>query len=205
MISPVRPLPPGPERPRALDEYALDNLRFIRRTMESAASFTAVPGWGGVAVGVTALGTAALAARLPTVALWLAAWMAEAVVALAITSVAMARKARRVGVPILSRPAKKFALGLAPPMLAGALLTLVFYRAGLAGYIPGMWMLLYGAAFVTGGASSVPAVPVMGVCFMALGAAALFLPAGWGNGLMGASFGALQIIFGLVIARRYGG
>lgn len=205
MLSPIRSVRSRLVRTRALDEYALDNLRFIRETMESAASFTAVPGWGGVAVGVTALAAAVVAARLARFEVWLAAWIVEAVLAFLIGGWATVRKARRVGVPILSRPARKFALGLAPPMFAGALLTVAFYRAGLGHFIPGMWLLLYGAGFVTGGASSVRAVPVMGVCFMVLGAAALFSPASWGNWFMGSGFGGLQIIFGLVIARRYGG
>jgi len=205
MPSPARPLRPDPGRPRALDEYAIDNLRFIRHTMESAASFTAVPGWGGVAMGATALAAAVVAGRVVTLRAWLVVWIVEAALALGIGVLGMTRKARRVGVPVLSRPARKFALGLAPPLVAGGLLTVVLYRAGLAAYIPGVWLLLYGAGVVTGGASSVPAVPVMGVCFMALGGAALFAPAAWGDGFLAAGFGALQIIFGIVIARRYGG
>src|SRR5256885_16012050 len=70
--------------PRPLHDRALDNLRFIRQTMERAGSFTAVPGWGQVAVGVTALAAAFLAARQPTPELWLATWPGEAIVALAI-------------------------------------------------------------------------------------------------------------------------
>lgn len=205
MPSSARPLPSRLPRTRALDERALDHLRFIRETMESAASFTAVPGRGGVAVGLTALGTAVVAARLSTAEAWLATWMAEAGLAFLVGGWAMSRKARRVGVEVLSRPARKVALGQAPPLLAGALFTPVFYRAGLSHFIPGMWLLLYGAGFVTGGASSVRAVPVLGTCFMVLGAVALSAPAPWGNWFMGMGFGGLQIIFGLVIARRYGG
>src|SRR5712692_10333403 len=148
MLPSLRPLRSRLRRTRPLDDYALDHLRFIRATMESAASFTAVPGWGGVAVGFTALGTALLAARLSSFEAWLAAWMGEAALAFLIGGWAVRRKARRVRVPVLSRPARKFALGLAPPMFAGALLTLVLYRAGMGRLIPGMWLLLYGAGFV---------------------------------------------------------
>ncbi len=195
-----RPVPP-----KALEEDALDNLRYIRQTIEGAASFTAVPGWGGVVVGLTALAAAWIAARLPTREAWTAAWVGEAVLGLAIGGWAMSRKARRVGEPVLSRPGRKFALGLAPPMLAAALLTVVLFRAGLERDLPGLWLVLYGAGFVTGGAFSVQAIPVMGACFMALGAAALFSPAAWGNWFMAAGFGGLHILFGLLVARRYGG
>lgn len=193
------------DEPGGLHERALEDLRFIRETLESAASFTAVPGWGGVAIGITALGATLTAARQSTVEKWMAVWVAEALLGLGIAGWAASRKARRVGASVLSRPGRKFALGLAPAMVAAALLTVVFYRVGLGAYLPGMWLLLYGAGFVTGGAFSVGAVPVMGTCFMVLGGVALFSPASWGNWFMAAGFGVLHVLFGLIIARRYGG
>jgi hypothetical protein len=90
-------------------------------------------------------------------------------------------------------------------MVAGALLTVALFRARLAGAIPAVWLLLYGTGVVTGGMYSVSIVPVMGICFMVLGAMALFVPAAWGNWLMAAGFGGLHIIFGTIIARKYGG
>ena len=82
---------------------------------------------------------------------------------------------------------------------------MVLYRANMAGAIPGMWLLLYGTGVVTGGAFSVRIVPVMGLCFMALGAVALFCPPAWGSAFLGAGFGGLHILFGIVIARKFGG
>ncbi|HYT03401.1 MAG TPA: hypothetical protein VEM13_00810 [Gemmatimonadales bacterium] len=191
--------------PEPLHDRALDNLRFIRQTMERAGSFTAVPGWGQVAVGVTALVAAGIAARQPTPELWLVTWLGEALVALTIGGSAMVRKAFAVHDPLLSGPGRRFGLSFLPPIVVGGLLTVALYRAGLWRALPGTWLLLYGTGFVTGGAFSVPIVPVMGVCFMATGAAALFGPAAWGNWLMAAGFGGLHIVFGGVIARRYGG
>ena len=162
--------------PVSLHTHAMDNLRFIRETMERAGSFTAVPGWGGVAMGVSALGAAAIASRQPTLERWLATWMIEAAFALVLAVLAIKRKANAAKGPLFSAPARRFVLSFAPPLLVGGLLTVVLYRAGLPTAIPGAWLLLYGTGVVTGGAFSVRVVPVMGLCFMLLGAVALVLP-----------------------------
>jgi len=189
----------------SINERALDNLKYIRETMERAGSFTAVPGWGGILMGVSALLTALVSSRLPSNSLWFAAWLGEAVLALAIGGWAMVQKARAAESPVLEGPGRKFALSLCPAMIAGAVLTLVFYRHDLFPMMPGAWLLLYGVAVVTGGAFSVRVVPIMGVSFMAIGTLALFSPFRWANWFMAAGFGALHIVFGIVIARRYGG
>lgn len=193
------------EEPPALHDRAMDNLRFIRETMERASSFTAVPGWGAVLMGVSALVASFVAAQQPTRNLWLATWVVEALLALIIGGWAMDRKARRVEAPLLSGPGRKFALSYSPPILVGVLLTIALYRAGMTSALPGTWLLLYGTGVVTGGAFSVKIVPVMGLCFMLLGAISLFAPASWGNYLMAAGFGGLHIILGSIIARRHGG
>src|SRR5260221_10951542 len=192
-------------QPPALHDRAMDNLRYIRETMERASSFTAVPGWGQVAIGVTALAATYVAAHQSTARGWLVTWLAEAIIAFLMAGWLMDRKARASGAPLLSGRGRKVAFSLSPPMIVGALLTVVLFRAKLTGAIPGMWLLLYGTGVVTGGMYSVSIVPVMGLCFMVLGGVALFAPGDWGNWLMAAGFGGLHIIFGTVIARKYGG
>jgi hypothetical protein len=194
-----------PPAPHDLTGHALENLRYIRATMERAGSLTAFPGWGQVAIGGTALVATAIAARSPSPRGWLAIWTIEALIAIAIGSAAMARKAKRQNVSLLNEAGRRFALSFSLPILAGALLTIVLESAGVTAPIPGTWLLLYGVAIATGGAFSVKIVPVMGYCFMIAGALALLLPPAWSPVLMAAAFGGLHIVFGLVIARRYGG
>lgn len=182
-----------------------DDLRFIRDTMERSAAFTAVSGSGQVLLGFTALGAAWLAAVQSSEFGWLRVWLAEALVAVAIGLLACTYKANRRGLPLLSGPARKAALGLAPPVVAGAFLTFLLFRSGLTSALPATWLLLYGAGIMTGGAFSVSIVPVMGFCFMLVGGLAVLSPAAWSNWFLAAGFGALHIIFGFLIARRHGG
>jgi len=183
----------------------MENLRFIRETMERSTAFTAVPGKGGVAMGITALAAAAIAVRVTTAEMWIATWGLAAIVALAIGVAAMSLKARAAHLPIFSGAGRKFALSLSPPLLAGAFLTVALYQQGLMTPLAGMWLLLYGVGVVTAGTFSVRVVPLMGLCLMVLGVAALFSPPSWGNAYLAAGFGGVHIVFGSVIARRYGG
>ena len=178
---------------------------FIRETMARAAPLTAVPGWGGVAMGVTALLAAWFAARRTAPAEWLAVWLAEAVVALGIGGAALIRKAQQSDQPALARAGRQFAGNFAPPIAAGMFLTPAFYQAGLVNHLPGLWLLLYGTAVTTAGAFSIRVIPLMGICFMALGGVALAVAPAGRDVFMAAGFGGLQIAFGLLIARRYGG
>lgn len=183
----------------------MENLQFIRRTMEVSGSFTAVPGWGLVAVGVTAIGAAIIAQQQVAVHRWLEVWVGEAIIGLAIALWSMYAKGTRTGVMLLAAPGRRFALGLAPPLICGAILTPILYRADAVAPLPGVWLLLYGTAVVTGGTFSIRIVPVMGACFMALGLAALLTPASWSLAWMLTGFAGVHIIFGFLIARKYGG
>lgn len=203
MPAPNRPRPAAEEVP--LQDRAMENLRFIRDTMERAQAFTGVPGWGGVGMGVTALAAAWIASRQPTVDRWLLTWIAEGWLAFAIGVVAMVRKASAGETPLTSKPGRRFVLAYTPPVLVGGVLTVALYLAGLTALLPGLWLLCYGAAVVTGGALSVRIVPVMGACFLLIGTLALFAPASWGNPLLAVGFGGVHIGFGIWIARRYGG
>lgn len=203
--------------PPALHDRALQDLSFIRRTMEGAASFTDVPGWGLVGVGATALVAAPMAHRQADPERWLTVWLVAAVVAASIGGVAMYAKMRqRVGnggALMLSVPARKFLFSFWPAVLAGAVLTFALidvYTPGIppqltSRVLPGLWLLLYGMGVTTAGTFSIRAVPLMGFGFITLGVLALFVPAINGDIMMALGFGLLHLVFGVRIARRHGG
>jgi hypothetical protein len=188
-----------------MQKRAMDNLRFIRGIMESAATFTAVSGWGQFVIGVTAVGAALVAARQTLPWAWVTTWLAEAGIAAGISVASMTLKAHAANEPLLTGPMRKLVLSFSPAMIVGALLTATFVDRGLFSLLPGVWMLLYGAAVVSAGTYSVRIVPFMGAAFMVTGAGALLAPATWSTAIMIAGFGGLHMIFGLWIARRHGG
>lgn len=183
----------------------MDNLRYIRETMERSGSFTHVSGVGGVLMGVTALFATALAWNVTSAAEWLTIWLVAASSSLGISILAMTRKSKSEGVSLLTGPGRKFAWSVTPALAAGAVLTVVLVRAGMIDFLPGVWLLLYGAAVVTGGSHSVRPVPLMGGAFMALGVLALFTTPALGDLWMVVGFGGLHIAFGALIWRKYGG
>lgn len=188
----------------SMHEHAVANLRYIRATLDSAGTFTAVPGLGGILMGVSALVAAAIAAREESLLGWTHVWIWESLVGLVIGITALLIKARRASLPLGSGASRRFALAYTPAMVTGGALTLLVYSHGWLLLLPGLWLLLYGAGVVAGGAMSVRIVPVMGALFMLLGFVALAKPS-TGPLLMAIGFGGLQIIFGEIIRRHHGG
>ena len=167
--------------------------------MEQASAFTAFSGWSLVIIGVTAMVAAVIAPVDPGTRSWLVIWIGEAVLAFAIAVTIAAGEAAWSG------PALKFSFSVMPALVVGAFLTIALAGSVLAELLPGVWLLLYGAGLVSGGVFSLRIVPVTGAAFMALGALALFAPGGWGNVLLAAGFGGLHVVFGAIVARKYGG
>ena len=188
-----------------LHEHAAENLQFIRDTMARAADFTAVPGLGGVLMGLLAFAATFVAGPPSNTRVWLGIWLATAGAAVVTGVIAIQRKARRHNLPLSGPVVRRFALALVPALGVAVVLTAVFVQYGLTARLPGCWLLCYGAAVTSGGAFSVRPVPFMGVAFIALGALAFVAPADWGHFFMAAGFGVLHILFGIVIARNYGG
>ena len=199
------PSPRAPASPTPIEAKAARDLRYIREAMERASEFTAVPGWGGIGMGTVALAASGISGLRASEDWWLLCWVAAAPVAVLVGVAAMLRKARRLNVSPVGAAGRRFSLGLAPPLVAGAGVTAGLWMAGQTALLPGVWLLLYGTGIVTGGVNSVRVVPVMGVCFMVLGMLALFAPLPVSRGLLVAGFGGLHLAFGWTILREYGG
>ena len=189
----------------SLEDRAASDLGFIRSAMERSGRFTAVPGWGGVFMGTVGLCAGAASWLTPDPRAWLVTWFIAAAVAIAGGAFALERKATRTDQSLLRGHGLKFLLGLCPALLVGAVLTFVFVDAGHYELLPETWLLLYGAAVVSAGATSVPAVPLTGGAFLLLGLVAALAPDAWGTALLTLGFGIVHWISGALIARSHGG
>ncbi len=205
-VDPVPPVATDPGgAPVELHTRAMDNLEFIRDTMENSGRFTTLSGLGSILLGVVGLAAAPIASAQPTQEGWLTTWLMAAAVAIPLGGSAVLWKTSKAGVPLLSGHGRRFVLGFVPGMVTGALVTLALFRAGLYDLMPGCWLLMYGTGVLTAGTFSVRIIPLMGASFMVVGAGALFAPAALGDNFMAVGFGGVHVLFGVLIARRYGG
>jgi hypothetical protein len=205
-MAPVLPIRPRRDSSPDINDRAMDNLRYIRETMEAAGTFTALSGWGQVVMGITAIAAALIAATQagsPTT--WLSIWLAEACIAGCISVASMTIKSHAASIPVFSGPIRKLVLSFSPPIAAGSILTVAMHSVGAMAQVPAMWMLLYGAGVISAGTYSVTIVPFMGAAFMLAGVITLIAPASWATAMLIASFGGLHVLFGILIARRHGG
>lgn len=189
----------------ALHDRAIDNLRYIRDTMERAEAVTVISGWGIAAAGGVAFVASVATINLPLSPRWILTWVAAAIVAFAGSLGATMRKARRFDMPLVNGATRRLVLAFTPGMLAASVLTGALITAGLEGLLTPVWLLLYGASVTAAGMYSVRIIPVMGACFILLGSAAAFAPTSWATPFMAAGFGGLHAVCGYLIARKYGG
>lgn len=192
-----------PASPSPIHERAAENIAFIRNTLERSGTFTAVPGRGGVVMGLIGFAGAWIGSRQTEPADWLMVWLVAGVAGFVTALASIVFKARAARVPLLGGPGRKFAFGLAPSLITAGLLTVTLARSGMHLLLPPLWLLLYGTAILASGAFSIRALALMGSAFIALGAAALLLPA-LGDVFLAIGFGGLNLGFGLWIWRNHG-
>jgi hypothetical protein len=195
-----RRIPPTP-----IDSGAVENLRYIRSTIEAAHTFTTVPGKGCIAMGITALAAVAIESIPPLAVHWLAVWVGAAIVACGSALWFMEQKARAQGLSLRRAVAKRFFMTLAPAFIAGAILTTALAGQVDRELVTGMWLLLYGAGLAACGLFAIPAVFTAGLAFMALGTATLWLPPGSAHIVLALGFGGIHLALGTTIVRHHGG
>jgi hypothetical protein len=189
----------------AMHERAAESIEFIRETMVRSASFTAVPGQGGVVMGAIGVIAAVIASRTSDSRAWLATWLIAAVIASPIGLTATIVKARRNHVALWSASGRRFMQGFLPALVAGAALTWALVAAGRVELLAATWLLLYGAGILAGATASIPVLTWLGAEFMVLGIAAVATGGRWPDLWLGAGFGGLQMVYGVIIARKHGG
>ena len=190
--------------PVSIQTHALGTLDYIRTSIELSSSLV-VPGMAGVFMGCVGI-AAAIAAMIPRwAAHWLAIWVFAGAVAFFLGGALMARQAAQSGHARYLGPVRKFLLCLCPALFAGAVLTLVLWRAGMERLVPGTWLLLYGCAVLSAStvtvARTMRLICIMGALFATLGCFAFAMPAQSHSLILGAGFGVLHIAFGLLIGR----
>ncbi len=191
----------------SLQDRSTDELRFVRGGAERQGSFTGVSGTGLMLVGAIACGAwwwgRGMRFDLDAPSL-LAIWLSSAFAAVVVTVWAVREKADQRRQSLRKGAGRRFLIAFLPTVLAGVVLTVLFFVRDQTGWLPGTWLTLYGAAVAAGGATSVKPVPIMGALFMLLGVAA-FLHPGRSPLLLLAGFGVLHLAFGWLLRTRYGG
>lgn len=190
--------------PISIETRALGTLAYIRTSIESSGSM-AVPGTAGVVMGCIGLIAAIVDSTPRWAPHWPAVWMLAGTIAFLVGGALMAREAAQSGHARYLGPVRKFLLCLCPALFAGAVLTAVLWHAKMPGLLPGTWLLLYGCAVLSASTVTVPStmrlICIMGALFVALGSLAFVLPAAAHTAVLGVGFGALHVIFGLLIGR----
>jgi hypothetical protein len=199
--------PNRPKRtePTPIDSGAVENLRYIRSTIEAVHTFTTVPGKGCIAMGITALFAVAIESAPPLAEYWLAVWVGAAAIACGSALWFMEQKARAQGLSLRRAVAKRFFMTLAPAFIAGAILTAALVGRVDRELITGVWLLLYGTGLAACGLFAIPAVFTAGLAFMALGTATLWLPPGSAHIVLALGFGGIHLALGTTIVRHHGG
>jgi hypothetical protein len=173
--------------------------------MERTSAFTAVPGAGGMVMGVIGAVAALVASMQPSPDRWLAVWLSAAAAGFVVGLVSISWKCRRLGTLLSGALARNFAVALVAPLAAGAGMTFALWSLRAHAAMPAAWLLMYGAGVVTGGMFSVRAVRLAGMLFMLCGFGAAFTPPNWGNAWLGLGFGLVHIVSGFYIVRHHGG
>jgi hypothetical protein len=184
----------------ALDTHAAATLQYIRSTMDAAVSLS-IPGSAGIAMGTVGVVAAAMSSAPALHGYWLPIWLSAAVIAATLSGLRMARQSSLQGFTLFGAPVRKLLLCLFPGLFAGAVMTGVLWESANSHAIPGSWLLLYGCALVSASATTTRMIGILGGLFVVLGLVGFALPDQWQMAALGAGFGGLHLLFGVLIGR----
>ncbi len=184
-----------------IDSHAVATLRYIRASMDAAAS-VAVPGSAGLAMGSIGVLATVISSTPGLREYWLGVWLMAAAIGGGVGFALMTRPASLRGLSLYGTPLRKFALGLFPALLGGAVMTAVHWFNGNTHAIPGTWLLFYGCALISASVSATRMIALMGASFVLVGLVALLGPDRLQMLLLGAGFGGLHMLFGVLIGRK---
>lgn len=183
-----------------IDSQAVATLRYIRASMDAAAS-VAVPGSAGIAMGSIGLLAMVISSTSGMREYWLVTWLISAALGGGVGFALMTRPASLRGLLLYGTPLRKFAMCLLPALFGGAVMTGLHWSSGNLHAIPGTWLLLYGCALISASVAATRTIAVMGGAFVAFGLLALLLPDRAQIPMLGAGFGGLHFLFGILIGR----
>jgi hypothetical protein len=193
-----------PNTPVPIETRALGTLAYIRSSIELSGSMV-VPGTAGVLMGSIGILAAIVASTPRWAPHWLLIWVLAGGTAFLVGGALMARETAQSGHARYLGPVRKFLLCLCPALFAGAVLTFVLWHAGMERLLPGTWLLLYGCAVLSASTVTIPStmrlIGIMGTLFVVLGSLGFALPPAEHTALLGLGFGALHIVFGILIGR----
>jgi hypothetical protein len=201
------------------DDYQQD-LASIRDLMDRSVKFISLSGLSGILAGIYALmgaayayvlvyvrfrssdnpygsdGEMALAVHLVLIALlvlaaslftgWLMSW----------------RKSKALGISVWNDTSKRLVINLAIPLVSGGLLILVIISRGYWDLVAGASLIFYGLALLNASSNLYKEIRYLGYAEILLGLICAAYP-GFGLLFWAVGFGALHVVYGAVMYRKY--
>lgn len=197
-----------------------EDLSHIRSMMERSSRFISLSGLSGVVAGLAAIAGAvyvyfifqregidyfdgksnifgpALVKKLVTIGIVIL------VVALLSGYFFTANKSKRKGLKIWDATTRRLLVTFAVPLVTGGFFCLALLYHHLFVFIAPATLLFYGLALVSAERYTLTDIKYLGYCQIILGLISLFF-LGWGLLFWAIGFGALHIVYGLIMHKKY--
>jgi len=196
-----------------------EDIKEIRDMMDRSTRFISLSGLSGVSTGAVALmgafmahhtvfaghdhlGYDAVALSSMEIRNLLFIAIGTLVVSIGVAVFFTTRTTSRQQLVIWDHKVKRLLISLAIPLVAGGLLCLMLLLKGFVGLLPPLTLIFYGLALVNGSQHTLPEIRGLGLIQILLGLIAMqFI----GHGLLfwALGFGVAQLLYGVIIQKRY--